>query len=300
MPPVHSHQIALLQRHHYSIRPVSIKLQNAVTDDEDVRSTASSISNASSRLDPLLTSFLLRSVHNTRYADSDNENEDDGNESFFTFTDATQAMLGLSTWESSLRKGRLPLLTDFQESVWPEEPLFLHVHQAFSTLALQRLVRRHPEILNSVLLGVVKVVVEFINLQRRGKLIVDEAEAVEDEEYVYEDFTLEEDEEFEQDIEYVALSQEELDRLAESLSSKLSQEWGGVVQGVSLLDAVFGYDHNMLDVKVSRSKVQSAAKNTLNHISHAYVYNRERVDSDSKMESGNTRDGSHYQTYTNV
>jgi hypothetical protein len=65
----------------------------------------------------------------------------------------------------------------------------------------------------------------------------------------------------EQNTEYIALSDEQLKQLAESLSDNLSQQWSGVVQGVSMLDALFGYHHSMLDVQVRDHRCNMDVKN---------------------------------------
>lgn len=214
------------------------------------------ISDASERLDPLLTSFLLRSV---RIATSDDESYSDDDDDInsrssplFTISDASKAMVGLQVWDTTLRKARIPLLSDFQNGnqVWPEDPLFTHVNYALSSLGLPRLIRRHPEILTSVLLGIAKVVMEFTTLQQQGNLVLvgGEGNEEDDEDDMWEEgieHALLSSDQFE----YEPLSADELEQLAESLTGTLSEEWGGVVQGVSLLDKVFGYDHNLLDLK---------------------------------------------------
>ncbi|KAL9188343.1 hypothetical protein ACHAXT_006721 [Thalassiosira profunda] len=219
-------------------------------DPVDLGVETSQISSAAARLDPLLSSFLLRSVRKEEETGGDTAAIGDASHASFTFTDATKAMVGLQIWEASLRKARLPLVDDFSanRNVWPDEPLFSSVREALSELGLARLVRRHPEILTSVLLGVAKVVIAFIKRQRKGKLVVVDDDTAEDEEYNWEDDgdgdlgdTIE--------YEYEPLSDGEMDQLAEALANELRDEWGSVVQGVALLDQVFHYDHGLLDIK---------------------------------------------------
>lgn len=258
----------------------------------------SKLSNASSRLEPLVSWFVLRAAQDSTHLDKD---DTDSVAARFTSSDARQALLGLAVWQSALRKGRLPLTEDFQThdytTTWPAEPLFSHVHDALSALALPRLVRRHPETLTSVLLGVAKVVIEFINMQRRGHLIIHDNHHGDDNDLTNPlDSTMQELHP-EQYTEYVALSDEQLKELAESLSDKLSQQWSGVVQGVAMLDSLFGYDHNMLDVQVRDTyktwaatiTVPSQCGNTL-ILSHTL---RAIVDLDYMMEYGSTQDGNH-------
>ena len=242
-----------------SIRASALKSPSASIEDYTERETLTDISSISSRLEPLLTSFLFRAVHDATTATDTLNDEADTTTSHFRLNDAYNAIHGLVTWETSLRKGRLPLYSDFgDESLyWPEEPLFTHVYNTLSTLALPRLVRRHPEIITSVLLGIAKVVVEFVNLQRRGMLVIIENgddSLSDDVEYIFEDDEYELQSEEEQ-VEFTPMSEDELEKLAQNLSSKLAQEWGGVVQGVSMLDDVFGYSHNMLDSKVRNNEL---------------------------------------------
>ena len=139
--------------------PLSLSSSNVAHHNIDTQTSSSlQISNAS--LDPLLTSFLLRSIRNSPNED----NSEDSTTAQFTFSDALKSMTGLQVWETCLRKARLPLIDDFQQTtIWPEEPLFFHVNDALSALGLPRLVRRHPETLTtSVLLGLAKIVIEFI------------------------------------------------------------------------------------------------------------------------------------------
>jgi hypothetical protein len=198
----------------------------------------------SNRLDPLLTSFLLRSVRSTDES-AYQEINSDGRHSHFTFLDATNAMVGLQVWESSLRKARLPLIDDFAKAqTWPDEPLFSQVYVILSEMGMSRLVRRHPKILTSVLLALAKVVIEFIKLQRTGKLVIPD-DATDHEEYDYESEYLDDT----SDFEYAPLSTEELAELANSVANGLKQEWNAVVQGVAQLDKIFGFDHELLDLQ---------------------------------------------------
>ena len=247
--------------------------------ETDARTSSLQVSDASARLDPLLTSFLLRSVRSSNNDNGDDTNTDNSdtaeengdynqnNKGSFTFSDASKAMIGLQVWDMTMRKARLPLASDFQtinyqtnSNVWPEEPLFSRLHDTLSGLALPRLIRRHPEILTSVLLGVAKLVIQYTIESRQGKLVMLEEKDDDnnDDEYNeendywdnYLDETMEMEDELSQEFEYQPLSLEELERLAESLATDLTKEWGGVVQGVSLLDKTFGYDHGLLDLQV--------------------------------------------------
>jgi len=228
-----------------SVSHIPLYPQNVLATHHHSSVSSLQISNASAQLDPLLTSFLLRSIRN------DDDIDDIHHHTHFTFSDASKAMVGLQIWESSLRKAHLPTIDDFESvqcTTWPDEPLFTYVFEVLSKLGLPRLVRRHPEVLTtSVLLSVAKVVVQFIKAHRQGKLVMsdDIDDEEEDDEYSWEEDIIEDD--YSTHFEYEPLSTDELDQLAESLSSSLQDQWGGIVQGVAHLDKVFGYDHGLLD-----------------------------------------------------
>jgi hypothetical protein len=215
-----------------TMRPKSLHYQTTV--DSDVVVSSLPISN---RLDPLLTSFLLRSVRSTTTKDDDDPNHQ------FTFTDATTAMKGLQVWEMALRKGRLPISNEdfIATNTWPDEPLFSNVYTVLSDMGISRLVHRHPTILISVLLSVAKVVIDYIHAQRRGKLVLLD-DASEDDEYDTE-IDMNETSNFE----YETLSSDELVKLAESAANDLKLEWGEISKGITQLDKIFGYDHGLLD-----------------------------------------------------
>ena len=237
-----------ISRPSYAEHKSSLRYQLQEEAIADVETTPFQIS---SRLDPLLTSFLLRSVRSTVVDNVPDTNINPGGSTHpphFTFYDASKAMLGLQIWETSLRKARLPLIDDFHlhdQNIWPEQPLFSRVYDALSELGMARLVRRHPEIMTSVLLGVAKVVMDFLQKQRQGKLVIVENNVDDDER----EYNWEEDVEAAEEYKYETLSAEELDKLADSLANGLKLEWSGVVQGVSLLDKIFGYDHGLLDLQ---------------------------------------------------
>mmetsp|Transcript_23552 Transcript_23552/g.49358 ORF Transcript_23552/g.49358 Transcript_23552/m.49358 type:complete len:1294 (+) Transcript_23552:86-3967(+) len=231
------------------------------------------IADSAAHLDPLLTSFLLRSIRSNGLDDCDNSSDEDRDSEFFdddelilrrdalTVSDVSKAMIGLQTWDESLRKGRLPLVNDFKASspdgnpeIWPEEPLFSCAQDVLVDLGLARLVRRHPEILPSVLLSVAKMVVQFTIESRQGKLTIvntvnDDGKSNDDNIVSWENYESIDDDEYSQDFSFQPLSSEEIETLAKTVASDVFQEWGGVVRGVSLLDKVFGYNHGLLDLQ---------------------------------------------------
>jgi hypothetical protein len=105
---------------------------------------------------------------------------------------------------------------------------------------------------------VAKTAVEFTHTHRRGKLVVHDTRRDEDDDdrlmHTVDPTMLDHDDP-ELGVEYVALSDEESRQLAQSLSGKLSRQWSAVAQGVSSLDALFGYQqHNMLDLQVREAR----------------------------------------------
>lgn len=252
----HRHGVSSSRRRH----PSSTKLQQQPIAGTENETSLFQSANISARIDPLLASFVMRSVRSNTAKNIDSTLPTAASmHAHFTYSDATKAMYGLSIWETSLRKGRLPTVDDFpkDQSCWPEEPLFTQVFAILSKMGLPRLVSRHPEIMASVLLGVAKIVVEFIIAQRRGKVVIaEDTMDQEEEEYdlnEYYDSEDLEDTKAEFEFEFEPLSTEELESLAVSVANNFRQEWGGVLQGVAQLDKVFGYDHGLLDLQVIQS-----------------------------------------------
>eukprot|EP00977_Amphora_coffeiformis_P017874 scaffold5999_cov149-Amphora_coffeaeformis.AAC.11 len=161
-----------------------------------------------------------------------------------------QANQGLQVWRSSLIRGRLPVEQDFDNmpTLWPDEPLFTKVSQAMARLELPRLVLRHAELINSVLLSLLDMVLEFQQTKEQGR-VVDKEEEEEEEDDDFDNVLDEEYQEIEEDIPitFQALSEEELGALADELvSSGIVDEWGGIVGGISALDRLFGAEHGLL------------------------------------------------------
>ena len=262
----------------------SSSLSSSLQDDNDPVASFNYI------LDPLLTSFLLRSVRGgtgigtcagARIDDCYDRDASDGaraerpsSMSQFTFADATIATNGLRVWEMSLKRSRLPLVDDFAgaddchggstaAALWPMEPLFARVRTVLSDMGIQRLIDHHPTLLTSILLLVAKVVVEYIDMERAGRLTTDAVAALagdavdENEKHVHYGESIEdEEEEVEEEDSTASLERrepyaaEELAILADSLAQGLVVEWNDMVEGVHQLDKIFGYDHGLMNLQV--------------------------------------------------
>jgi MoxR-like ATPase len=176
------------------------------------------------------------------------------------------ASSGIRTWRTCLCKGRFPLDVDFDQNVnvWPAEPFFSKVTDAMTTLQLPRFVLRHPDTVSAVLLTLLRLTFKFME-DVRAKEEEKEEDANSDEEYeddaeIYADdeFTIESDQRLQDTVDDVfSLSSEEMDAMATEIADSLIQEWNGVVSGVNLLDQLFGYDHDMLDVNIQEDENSS-------------------------------------------
>ena len=170
-----------------------------------------------------------------------------------------QANRGIQTWRSCLLRGRLPVWQDFDDAAaaWPAEPLFAKVSQTMARLELPRLVLRHAELVDSVLLSLLVMVLEFQQAKEQGRAVgkeeEDDDDVLPDTNDGYWEESSDDDEYQEEEVEeeiphtFQPLSEEELGALADELvSSGLMDEWGGIVGGISALDRLFGANHGLL------------------------------------------------------
>lgn len=170
------------------------------------------------------------------------------------------ASSGIRTWRTCLCKGRFPIETDFENHcIWPEDPFFSKISDAMTTLQLPRFVLRHPEIVSTVLLTLLRLTFTFIhdvNSEQEEKDGNADDERFEDDSEIYSVDKLSMDEEKYEDSsdERNALSTTEIDTIAAEIADSLIQEWNDVVSGVNILDQLFGYDHNLLDMNVQEDE----------------------------------------------
>ena len=131
-----------------------------------------SINNSNDHLDPLILSILTA-------ATSDNN---DGASIGRIGGGMMEASRGLTVWRNILRRGRLPIPSDFdirQNDIdsysnsgngggggddcccWPSQPLFNSMIQSMTNIRIGGFVRNHPEVINSLLLHVLRMNIDF-------------------------------------------------------------------------------------------------------------------------------------------
>ena len=162
---------------------------------------------------------------------------------------------GIRAWRHALIKGRLPTDGDFVVGKpWPREPLFSKLCDCMVTLQLPRFALRHPDVVTVILLSVLRMTIAFSNrLQSLDKgLDADSRDSNDDEDEEEDFYFLEWKKQFQSNSEPNLLGQiEALDDegiIAGQLTQDLLQEWSGVVNGVGILDNLFGFDHGLLQV----------------------------------------------------
>lgn len=121
-------------------------------------------------------------------------------------------------WESALLKGRLPLESEFEDSiVWPKQPLFDDVCDVMVDLELPRAVWRHPSISTSVLWTLKRLSREF---QDRVSARSD-CEDEDDDDAIYDDTSFE--------------GTTSIDSISIDVAATLLEEYGDTVSGIQSL-----------------------------------------------------------------
>ncbi|VEU42756.1 unnamed protein product [Pseudo-nitzschia multistriata] len=163
---------------------------------------------------------------------------------------------GMFVWRQTLAKGRLPTESDFANPTssvrfWPPAPLFSCLLDAANSLQLSRLALRHPETIPMILRSILRKTFDYARRRIDKKIDAidsgDEEKEDEDENYSYD---------WERDTESSARDEEEFlfpldsllndDDIARDVAESLVEEWSEVVKGVSLMDDIFGFDHDLL------------------------------------------------------
>eukprot|EP00535_Pseudo-nitzschia_heimii_P013296 CAMPEP_0197197348 /NCGR_PEP_ID=MMETSP1423-20130617/32820_1 /TAXON_ID=476441 /ORGANISM="Pseudo-nitzschia heimii, Strain UNC1101" /LENGTH=1252 /DNA_ID=CAMNT_0042651169 /DNA_START=207 /DNA_END=3965 /DNA_ORIENTATION=+ len=172
---------------------------------------------------------------------------------------------GMMVWKRALVKGRSPIESDFattvdgSRSVWPPAPLFSCLVEVASSLQLPRLAMRHPETIPMILRSILRNTIEYARMQtgeqkniegQRSTLRTDD-ENDDEEDYQHDPHFHHLEDENEDDIQDDdSLSPSDftndVSKFARVIAERLVEEWSEVVEGVILLDDIFGFDHDFL------------------------------------------------------
>lgn len=231
--------------------PMSMTMSMSVAVDDQAQETVTSSSSveASSHIsiDPLLMNALEKQIQSSSSALGPGFN-------------ILSTSSGIRTWRTCLCKGRFPYKADFDEDVvWPAEPFFSKIIEVMTTLELPRFVLRHPETVSAVLLTLVRLTFRFMDDLREKAEEKEEDLLGADEDFENDNTDLYEDTDDDFVIEFdldgkddeISLSIEEIDAIAAEIADSMMKEWSGVVGGMNMLDQLFGYDHDLLDVNIN-------------------------------------------------
>ena len=131
-----------LQFHHKTITAQPLQLVGStIIEIESQVTTAPSLT-----LDPLISRLLLND-------EQDNDILDYGS--------VLTASQGIAIWRSALLKGRLPMSLEFEDNLWPQEPLFAQTQAAMADLQFPRFVLKHPDTVNAVLRTILRMTTQF-------------------------------------------------------------------------------------------------------------------------------------------
>jgi len=235
-----------------------------------VSKDGASISNIS--VDPI----VVRVINDEREKD-EIDNEESGDESLMESlrridSGILESSRGLAVWRRALAKGRSPIECDFDSKlIWPPSPLFSCLVEVMSSLQLPRLALRHPETIPMILRSVMRHTIDYARRRIDEKKNCENCDSEDDDEESNDDSDLyfyDFDEHVENDVgDDSFLSELEFPRddseIAREVVEGLIEEWNGVVQGVSLLDDIFGFDHNLLSSDEEDTDDDSASGATI-------------------------------------
>ncbi|CAJ1931942.1 unnamed protein product [Cylindrotheca closterium] len=193
------------------------------------------VQQASSGIDQLLTQSLLASSTASIHVGG-----------------LTTASNGVQIWRHALAKGRAP--TDYDFSIinepWPAEPLYSAVCQKLLDLELPRFALRHPETITSILISLIRITIQYMETTHSlNRVEEDTSEEMSESSDGYQSDNTEEENAI--DTFSFEDARVDLDEIAEEISNLLSDEWSGVIGGVSILDQLFGFDHGLLSVSTT-------------------------------------------------
>jgi uncharacterized protein with von Willebrand factor type A (vWA) domain/MoxR-like ATPase len=239
------------------IRQQGISLAKGNIDDTTLVSEDPSYTNDWTRIDPLVANILL----------DEQEEEEDGQDgvSFVVGRRSStilNASRGISIWKQALIKGRLPTDDEFPSAAgtntdarWPPPPLYDSLYQAMVQMQLPRLALRHPETVPLILRSVLRTTVQYLqrleSIQNQKEF--DQEEEEENDEYYYDDmlnFYKNENDDDSLDMDALKAVDIQCDpvSISQDFAQQLVKQWDPVVNGMNILDGLFGHDHNLLQV----------------------------------------------------
>jgi MoxR-like ATPase len=295
-PPLWSHTLPLrvrtLRQHHYGTttrESVVCPLYDAAVSATLDTSSPVGGGGGGCGIDPLLARILRvpppppppTTTTTSRVASNSSINstlDDDDDTLELSFGSVRAISHGLTVWRRILRKGRLPLASDFvnyhpwsgdsgssthhhhHDAVWPPEPLFGKLVQGLgcssssaSSMAatIPRLVQRHPTLLPTVLRAIVRLALEFAHhpttdssssaATGTSSNIGGSATNSEDSDR----YNSHKEQRATVEPSLSPMSIAELEDLAEALTSQMVTEFSGLVSGLHAMDQVFGAQHTL-------------------------------------------------------
>jgi len=233
--------------------------------------------NGIATIDPLLVRILRETINKNDINDSTVSSIPPSRNFQHLGGTLIQVSNGLQVWRSALLKGCLPYDDDDDEyknddmdqtrtvlTCWPPKPLYDRlVRDTMVPLQIPRLVYRHPEVVPLILMSLLRWTMEYS--RRLDDVLNDEVTKQNDddddedeEEEEYEDFFFSQwQEQYQADLEQDTMDDgipaliltEDADSIARDIAKSFQEQWSGVVNGVGILDGLFGMDHGLLNVE---------------------------------------------------
>ena len=210
-----------------------------------------------------------------------------------------QVSYGIQVWKKAFSKGRLPDPNDWNSIdddddntntnvdcmsswCWPPQPLYDLIITNMIELQLPRFVSRHTELIPLILRSLLRITTKFYHekqkeqqLEAQHSVVGTDDDEKDDEEYDYyfnlnmmEKVNNENNQDGEEDwITAIVNDPEYNDNMfAQTIVNEiLMDEWKGVVNGVSILDGMFGYDHGLLQVQATSGNNNNDGNNSDNN-----------------------------------
>ncbi|KAG7370821.1 phospholipid-translocating P-type ATPase, flippase [Nitzschia inconspicua] len=159
------------------------------------------------------------------------------------------ASRGIPIWKSALEKGRLPTETEFcpeNGCCWPPLPLYDAVYDAMVQTQLPRLALRHPETVPLILRSVLRTTLQYAQRLEEVKRETEKDEDDEDDHDGAYYLHNQGNEEHRTTSMFEILCLNDPESIAGDFGQDLVKKWDPVVNGMSVLDDLFGYDHSLL------------------------------------------------------